>query len=65
VIKKLFAQTKLVVTSAATVTVTAPAQLSVATIAETFAAGINAAQATVTFTGHVKVGATLSSTRIV
>src|SRR5687768_5073226 len=63
--RKLFAHTKFVVTSAATVTVTAPAQLSAATTNPIFAAGTNAAQVTVTFAGHVIVGATSSRTRIV
>src|SRR5687768_2605398 len=64
VIRKLFAHTKFVVTSAATVTATAPAQLSAATTNPIFAAGTSAAHVTVTFAGHVIVGATLSRTCI-
>jgi hypothetical protein len=62
---RLFAQTKLLVMSGATVTVTAPAQLSEVTIAPVFGAGTKEAQATVTFAGQAMVGATLSNTRIV
>src|SRR5687768_14702336 len=62
---KLFAHTKFVVTSAATVTATAPAQLSAATATAIFAAGTSAAHATVTFAGHSMVGASSSRTRIV
>ena len=61
-----FGQAKLVVTSAATVTTTAPAQLSVAMMALTSAAGMPAAQLTVTFaTQAVITGGVLSSTVIV
>ena len=53
------------ITSAATVTVTGPAQLSEVTISETSATGTSLAQETVTFAGQVMLGAVLSITVIV
>ena len=52
-------------TSAATVTVVVPPQLSDVTTAATFAAGTRLAHCTVIFAGHVMVGAVLSNTVIV
>ena len=59
------AQVNPVITSAVTVTVTAPAQLSDVMIAATFAAGTALAQETVTSSRQVIVGGVLSITVIV
>ena len=64
-IVNLLGQTKFVVTSAATVTVTPPPQLSEVTIAFTLAAGIALAQLTVRFTGQVIAGGVPSKTVII
>src|SRR5687768_10724582 len=61
----LLAHVIFVMTSVATVTVTAPAQLSVATTAPVFAGGTRLAHCTVTFAGQVIVGGVLSKTVIV
>ena len=58
----LFAHTVLEVISPTKLTVAVPAQLSVVVTAAVFDAGIADAQVTVTFTGHVICGATLSLT---
>ena len=65
VIVYLFTQETLVVTSGATLIVTAPPQLSPAVTDAVFACGTSEVHVTVVATGHVSVGATLSKTVMV
>ena len=61
----LFAHVWLVITSAATVIVILPAQLSVAITKSVLAAGTSSAQLTVKGPGTVTIGGVLSNTVIV
>ena len=61
----LFAHSTLLVTSPTKLMLGVPVQLSIAVTAAVFCAGIALAQNTVTFDGHVILGAMLSFTVII